>query len=90
VGDRIVSIDGQKITVDNFFEVVTALLQKGQPGQAVPMTVRRGGQPGGKKAKEKKVKVLLYATKYIDQQFLNPERNPTEAQLRLRKAWLAQ
>jgi predicted metalloprotease with PDZ domain len=90
VGDRIVSIDGQPITVDNFFEVVTAITQKGQPGQAVPMTVRRGGQPGGKKAKEKKVKVLLYATKYIDQQFLDPVKNPTEAQLRLRKAWLAQ
>jgi predicted metalloprotease with PDZ domain len=87
VGDKIVSINGTKVTANNYFDVVGEILRTGKPNQVVNMVVKRG-PPGGKKIKEKKVKVLLYATKYIDQQFFAPAKNPTETQLQLRKAWL--
>ena len=87
VGDKIISINGITVSVDNYFEIVGAILQKGKPNQVVSMVVERE-KSGNQKAKKQKVKVQLYATKYIDQQFLAPVKNPTEAQLRLRQAWL--
>jgi predicted metalloprotease with PDZ domain len=87
IGDKIVTIDKQKVTASNFTYFVQQLLASKPVGSTVPMQVlRRDARTNREKLR--KVKVKIVRQQYVNTQLLAQPPNPTAAQLELRRAWL--
>ncbi len=85
IGDEIVRINGVLINGDNFLKVTTQLKSTIKEGENITFSIARYNKKGKEKIYELTAPaVIVEKMKY---NLLQPMENPTEAQLKLRKAW---
>lgn len=85
-GDVIVSFNGKPFSLATAQDVMTEYKATAEPGDKVTMRVKREKKNG--KVKEKKLKAKAMLVDSTRRHMLEFEENPTEEQMRIRKAWL--
>ncbi|HTL82280.1 MAG TPA: peptidase M61 [Bacteroidia bacterium] len=85
-GDIFVSVNGIKITPQNGNDVLTAYIALAEAGDKITVVVQRANAKG--KLKTVKLKGTLHTVGVIKKNVLSVNTDATQAQLRLRKAWI--
>ncbi|MFM9951518.1 MAG: peptidase M61 [Saprospiraceae bacterium] len=86
LNDKIVRINGEAVTPENFQETVQALYANAKVGDKLKVSVEREGAKGRKKVHHLKGKMQKVETVRYNQLAFDP--NATPQQLALRKVWL--
>lgn len=85
-GDEIISFDGQKVTLENFPQIIADFRANHKEGDKITALVRRPDGKGG--FKEKKLKGKAIAVKRRGQHILSLDPKASEKQIKVRNGWL--
>ncbi|MEQ8473552.1 MAG: PDZ domain-containing protein [Marinoscillum sp.] len=85
-GDVILEINGQEFTLATAQDVITDYDENVKPGDKVKIVVKREVKPG--KFKNKKLKAKATETQASVQHFLELQKEPTQDQFNVLKAWM--
>lgn len=85
-GDEIISFNGEKVSLNNFTEIIANYRTTREEGDKIIALVRRPDGKGG--YKEKKLKGKAIGVKRRGQHVLSLNPNATEKQIKVRNAWL--
>jgi predicted metalloprotease with PDZ domain len=85
-GDQLLAFNGKEITPMNIREIIGEELQQAKPGSKIEITVGRKDAKGNIKPKKLTGRVTSIKREVLH--LLEPVKQPTDRQLRLRAAWL--